>query len=339
MFPTQVARFQVHKSVQHMVVHVTNHCNLRCDHCFVDFSSGKRDLPLAVYQQLATDLGHVPWLDIGGGEPFSRPDLVDVVAAFDADVVTIPTNGWFVERVLEQTRILRDRLGGELTIALSLDGLEATHDRIRQRGSWARVWRTFEGLQAIDGVLVKFNTVVTRDNLDEIVPLMQHVQAREPAFHSVLIVRGDTLDDAVQVPTIAELRGLQGPMFEILARYTYGQGRMVRHVLRNYHRMLWETSLETLRTGRQVVPCLAGVSHGVVMGNGDVLPCEMLPAIGNLLDRPWPELWRSTAMERRRRSIAAGECACTHNCALLDSILLRPRSYPRLLTRVRLGEA
>ena len=59
-------------------MHVTNACNFRCDHCFVDFESPKRDLKLDVYQQLAADSPPLMWLDIGGGEPFLRKDLADI---------------------------------------------------------------------------------------------------------------------------------------------------------------------------------------------------------------------------------------------------------------------
>lgn len=336
MFAKQFAQYQVRPTLQHLVVHVTNHCNLRCRHCFIDFSP-KRDLSLALYRQLAQDVGPVFWVDIGGGEPFLRKDLVDIVAAFQTKMITIPTNGWFVDKTVAQTRALRARLDGELTIALSLDGLQPRHDAIRGEGSWAKVWACYQALRDIDGVNVKINTVLCNENMDDILPLMDHVLAQGLDFHSVLLVRGDTIDPAVDLPSLPELRALQGPLFERLGRYTYGQDRPVRHILRNYHRLLWRTSLQTIERQEQVIPCLAGVSHGVVMGNGDVQACEMLPPVGNLKDARWPALWKGLAMQQQRQSIQRGDCHCTHNCALFDSILFRKRSWPGLLTRVPLG--
>ena len=41
--------------------------------------------------------------------------------------------------------------------------------------------------------------------------------------------------------------------------------------------------METLKKNDQVVPCLAGKSHLVVWGNGDVSSyVEMLPSVGNI---------------------------------------------------------
>jgi MoaA/NifB/PqqE/SkfB family radical SAM enzyme len=336
MFLTHFAGFQMHKNLKHLIVHVTNHCNFRCKHCFIDFSP-KRDLPLETYQALGQELGKLFWLDIGGGEPFLRKDIVDICASFQAEVMTIPTNGFLVDRTVEMTRGVRDRIKGELTIALSIDGLEPTHDRIREKGSWEKLWTTFEALKKIEGVRVKINTVLCKENFDEILPLMELVYARRPDFHSIILLRGNPIDPSFGLPPISELKKIQEPLFSILGRYDYGHGSFTSRVLRNYHRYLWNLSLQTIEQRRQIIPCLAGKAHAVVMGNGDVSSCEMLPPIGNIKDSSWTEIWQGEALKAQRESIRRKECYCTHNCAMLDSILYRPASYPQLIGGVELG--
>ena len=88
-----IGDYLVTKRMKHMIVHVTNACNFRCDHCFVDFESKKRDLKLDEYKKLGADSESLLWLDIGGGEPFLRKDLADIICAFDSKIVHIPTNG------------------------------------------------------------------------------------------------------------------------------------------------------------------------------------------------------------------------------------------------------
>jgi MoaA/NifB/PqqE/SkfB family radical SAM enzyme len=336
MFLTHFAGYQVHRNLKHLIVHVTNHCNFRCKHCFIDFSP-KRDLPLETYQRLGKDVGKLFWLDIGGGEPFLRKDIVDIMQAFDAEVMTIPTNGFLVDRTVEMTREVRNHIKGELTIALSIDGLEPTHDRIRQAGSWDKLWTTFEALKKIEGVRVKINTVLCNENFEEILPLMELVYQRRPDFHSIILLRGNPIDPTFGLPTLPELRKIQGPLFSILGRYDYGQSSLTSRILRNYHRYLWNLSLQTIEQRRQIIPCLAGKAHAVVMGNGDVSSCEMLPPIGNLNQLSWPEIWQNEAFKAQRASIQNKKCHCTHNCAMLDSILYRPSSYPQLIGGVELG--
>jgi len=328
-FAQSLGRYLVTQDLMHLIVHVTNHCNYRCRHCFVDFSP-KRDLTLEQYRTLARDAGPLFWLDVGGGEPFLRKDLADIVGAFDAKVVQIPSNGSLPDLMVDQLGRMR-AAGREVVISLSLDGLEATHNAIRgEADSWGQVWRTFERLRGIPGLYVKILTVLQDGNAGEIIPMMHEVRRRQPDYHSVILVRGETIDKTVHLPPLDELRRLGREIFAIQESYDYGKGRIAGHVLRNFHRYLWKVSLRTLEERRQVIPCLAGRAHMVVMGDGAVSSCEMLPAVGDLRRQSWQEVRTSPAFAQQVADITAGKCHCTHNCAMFDSIWFNPRQLPRL---------
>ena len=84
------------------------------------------------------------------------------------------------------------------------------------------------------------------------------------------------------------------------------------------------------------IPCLAGQAHMVVMGNGDVSSCEELGPVGNIQNQTWNEIVKSPKFRQQVQDIKDGKCHCTHNCAMLDSILLNPISLPNLVhQRVR----
>ena len=106
-------------------------------------------------------------------------------------------------------------------------------------------------------------------------------------------------------------------------------------MLRNFHRYLWKVSLRTLEEERQVIPCLAGRAHMVVMGTGAVSSCEMLPAVGNIKQQSWSDIRASDAFRQQVADIKAGKCHCTHNCAMFDSIFFNPRNIPKLLHQAR----
>ncbi|WP_101756556.1 radical SAM protein [Oceanicoccus sp. KOV_DT_Chl] len=334
--PLQMAQaigdYLITKRMKHMIVHVTNACNFRCDHCFVDFEGKKRDLKLADYQQLAADSESLMWLDIAGGEPFLRKDLADIVCAFDAKIVHIPTNGSLIPQMISTLREIKERSDCEIIIGLSLDGLQDSHDRIRKvPGSYEQVWEAYEALREISGVSVKVCTVINNENLNEILPLMEEVQSRGADFHSVILLRGETLDPNVRLPTLVELRSLESKMFEVLSRYDYGRSSLSAHILRNFHRNLWDISLKTLEQRTQVIPCLAGQTQLVVNGDGTVSSCEMLPAVGNIKDNRLPDIISSDAYQEQVNMIKNKGCHCTHNCAMLDSIFFNPANLPSLL--------
>jgi hypothetical protein len=57
----------------------------------------------------------------------------------------------------------------------------------------------------------------------------------------------------------------------------------------------------------------------------------MLPSVGNIKDNSWSEIMDSTALKDQIQSIKNKECFCTHNCAMLDSILFNVGSIPKLM--------
>jgi MoaA/NifB/PqqE/SkfB family radical SAM enzyme len=365
--------FLLRRKLKHLIVHVTNHCNFRCHHCFVDFdgtvpawdgqapeselasdggalisadrlrpsskakapvASAKRDLPKETYFKLAEDAGSLFWLDIGGGEPFIRKDLAEIIGAFRCKIVHIPSNGSLLPQMSKQLREMR-RLQpqADLLIGLSLDGLEETHDRLRrQPGNFAQVWKTFEAIRELDPrINIKITTVITNKNFSELPALMRLVLERGADFHSVILLRGTPPSPDVTLPPLDELRRFGPEMFSILKKYKYGQSPVSAHILRNYHRYLWNVSLDVLERHTQVIPCYAGRSHMVVWGDGSVSACEMLGSVGNLGHQRFRDVLAGDAMRAQVKSIRNKECHCTHNCAMLTSILFNPASLPHLV--------
>lgn len=326
--------FLLRRRFKHLIVHVTNHCNFRCEHCFVDFETKKRDLPVETYRRLAADAGDLFWLDIGGGEPFIRKDLAEIIGSFSFRVVHIPSNGSLVPQMLDQLAEIRRRKPGiEILIGLSVDGLPATHDRMRgQPGSYDQVWKAFEAIRAFDPTInIKMTTVITNKTVDDVLPLMDIVAARKPDFHSVILLRGTPPVPDVTLPPLPVLRRLGPEIFKRLEGYQYAQSPFSAHILRNYHRYLWNVSLDILEQQTQVIPCYAGRSHLVVWADGTVSSCEMLGGVGNISEQPFREVLAGPRLREQLRSIRNKECHCTHNCAMFTSILFNPVNLPQLV--------
>ncbi len=70
---------------------------------------------------------------------------------------------------------------------------------------------------------------------------------------------------------------------------------------------------------------------GVVDYKGDVLLCELLPPVGNILGGGFRAAWNSHEAESMRRAIRAKECYCTHSCFQVNSNLTSPGSYWKML--------
>ena len=76
---------------------------------------------------------------------------------------------------------------------------------------------------------------------------------------------------------------------------------------------------------------MAGRSNLVIWGDGRVASCEMLPSVGNINNNNIDEIIDSNEMKKQKELIKNKECYCTHNCALLTSIMFNPKKWGNLL--------
>lgn len=149
-------------------VHPTRLCNLRCLHCYS--SSGPdvtESLPIGLLTAAVHDAGALGYdvLSVSGGEPFLYPELPSLLrAGRNAGMrTTITTNATaLTPRRIAAVRDLVD------LVAVSLDGDETTHDRIRGKaGSFERAVTGIRRLREV-GIPVGVITTLTQGNATEV---------------------------------------------------------------------------------------------------------------------------------------------------------------------------
>jgi mycofactocin radical SAM maturase len=147
---------------------VTYACNLRCIHCLSE-SGAPRPGELTTRQALdlidTLSAAKVFQLNIGGGEPFVRPDFLDLMDyAHEKGIVTcISTNGTLI------TEEIAARLDHPLVyIQVSLDGgSPESNDAMRGEGTYHKALRALELLRRRN-IEVSINTVLTRHSFREL---------------------------------------------------------------------------------------------------------------------------------------------------------------------------
>ena len=156
-----------------MDIALSEYCNLTCQMCrrpsearFMDKDLCKRVLTEACAVGVET-------VSFSGGEPFVHPAIYELLEhAFSLGIkVQLVTNGTLIKR--DQL----DFLSQLDCMTVSVDGLEKTHDHIRQReGTWKRTMRTLEWL-AESKIQWGTNTVMQRDNAHELYELFEHIHS------------------------------------------------------------------------------------------------------------------------------------------------------------------
>ncbi|MFH1833767.1 MAG: mycofactocin radical SAM maturase [bacterium] len=150
---------------------ITEECNLRCSHCLSAELRAQRhgELHLGDCRALIDELARMEVFQVnfGGGEPFLRRDLLDILRhAHSLGITTcVSTNG----TVLDDTLIDGLLRMAPVYLQVSLDGAHAeTNDAIRGRGTFARILAGIELLSERGYPDLSLNMVVTRLNMGEI---------------------------------------------------------------------------------------------------------------------------------------------------------------------------
>ncbi|OHC76403.1 MAG: hypothetical protein A3G18_03655 [Rhodospirillales bacterium RIFCSPLOWO2_12_FULL_58_28] len=328
----EALRSRIAPRIKHAILHVTNSCNMRCQHCFVNFQKKPNDLTLDEIRGVSEAVNDLIWLDIGGGEPSLRKDLADVIGLFRFEEISIPTNGWFADRIVSVAEAVSGRNPGRLVVTVSLDGFKETHDEMRQKGSFERAIETIRQLGRLADARVKINTVVCERTVDDLPDFMKFVRDElNVDYQGLLLLRGNPINPLYRLPSVERLRQLGREVRPIQDSYNFGRKGLGGVVTRNYQSFKWNIQLETIEKKTQIIPCLGGQAHVVVYDNGAVAPCEILPAVGNVREQPITDILAGVAWAEAVASIKRKECSCTHDCNLLDSILFNPLTYPGLL--------
>ncbi|OGP66138.1 MAG: mycofactocin radical SAM maturase, partial [Deltaproteobacteria bacterium RBG_13_53_10] len=142
---------------------ITLQCNMHCAHCLSDAGEGSdAELSTKEARALIDEWAalKVFQVNIGGGEPFTRGDFIELLKyAHQKGVVTcVSTNGLLVDRNLAK-RLAELKM---LYLQVSLDGAtEEVNDAIRGSGTYRKILNAMECL-ATEGVPFSINTVLTR---------------------------------------------------------------------------------------------------------------------------------------------------------------------------------
>lgn len=182
-------------------------CNLKCQGCYAASDAAQRaTLPFEVFDRILkekVELWGSHFTVISGGEPFLYRDgvntLLDVFERHSDQYFLVYTNGTLI------TADVAKRLAelGNVTLAISVEGLERETDGRRGKGVFKRILNAFDNLRQA-GVPFGISATATRDNFsrildDEFVNFFFEQQGAlyEWIFQYMPIGRGFTLETMV----------------------------------------------------------------------------------------------------------------------------------------------
>ena len=286
---------------------VTLQCDLACRHCG---SRAGRERPGELNTAEALDLVHqvaelgVREVTLIGGEAYLRDDWLELVAAIRAAGMdcTMTTGG----RGMTRERASAAAAAGIRSVSVSVDGLEAAHDRLRGvTGSYRSALAALDNLREA-GVLIAANTQINRLSLPDL-----------PALQETLIaagIRGWQVMLTVAMGRAADWPELLLQPYELLELFPV-LARM-KHRALEAGTPLWpgnnigyfgphESLLRAEFPAGHMNACGAGCSTLGIEADGAIKGCPSLETDpwtgGNIRDAPLRTIWeRSSALRSRR---------------------------------------
>ena len=287
--------------------YITRSCNLSCSHCWV--SANSEFLFTEPCLSLSTVIGFITEaislglkkIKITGGEPLLDHKILDLIKYLSKETnleIEIETNGTLMNTTI--VKVLSELK--KVFISISLDGLTEESNNFLRKGSvLSIVLHTIEQLHQ-SGIIVSINTVLHRQNLNEIESLIAYSEKLKIKNHRFIIslqkigrgknCENDELSWEEIVKACIIIYGLK---------------------MRGYNQINLGTSHSTLPPALQPLEildyknCGWGTSLCGILSNGDISICggayESLSLIAGNVKDGLSKIWLESPFFKKLRSI------------------------------------
>ena len=302
---------------------VTYRCNAHCRMCntWRHPSKAEEEISPEVIDKIE---GKYDRLNITGGEPLLRDDILDIVEVLDKKTsrLEISTNGYYTDRILAVAEKFPN-----ITIRVSVDGLPASHDRIRGiKGGFDHALRTILELRQMGVQDIGFGIVISDQNALDLLNLYHLCAGMNIEFANCVMHNSFYFhkhDNIVQ-----DLELVRSQMQVFIKALLQSKRTDLRMRLKDWFRAYINLGLLNHMLGRQrSLPCGAATDTFFLDPFGNVLACngsEKPWAMGSLKDQSFAEIWHSERAEQIRNLVSN----CSQNCWMTGTAVPAMKKHP-----------
>jgi radical SAM protein with 4Fe4S-binding SPASM domain len=285
----------------------TRACNLNCKHCGAAKEKYKNELTTQQIKLLVDQLAElkVRFFAATGGEPLLRDDIFEVfLYASKMGIKTgIATNGFFIDKKTAE----KIKSSGIVSVQVSLDGLEKTHNSIRgNQKSFQNAVNAIRFLKELKISIVSVATTITPLNIKELDGLKKIIS-----------------DIGVSVWRISTIMPIGRASSKELMLSPLQLRFLLEWIIENKSRGLKISIGENLpflgkyekRVRSAPLICPVGFTACCIGTDGHVRGCPEQPDIekyreGSILEKPFLEIWKYGFRRYRDREILNQDKKC-----------------------------
>jgi radical SAM protein with 4Fe4S-binding SPASM domain len=283
---------------------ITYRCNNNCSHCYNARPRNYPEMPVEQWKKVIDKVWdlRIPHVVFTGGEPTLYNGLVELVAyAEEKGLITgLNTNG----------RKLADEDFVDSLVKAGLDHVQITlesHDAdihntmVAAKDAWGETVTGLKNVLASKLYVMTNTTLLThnKDSIRETLAFLAEIGVPTVGLNALIYAgKGKDVGTGLHEEELP-------PLLEVARAMTQSNGQ----------RLIWYTPTQychfnPLQLDLGVKGCTAALYNMCVEPNGDVIPCQSYyQSLGNLLDKPWNEIWEHPlALSLRNRSDVPEGC-------------------------------
>jgi len=301
---------------------VTYRCNSRCSMCNIWRMDDHEELPPEQYAKLSDSLRTI---NVTGGEPFLREDLVKVLEqihrAAPMSRIVISSNGMLTERIADLMSEIA-RFHPNIGIGISVDGLGEVHDRIRGVvGGFERAIKTVKAVKSVGIEDVRIGMTIVKGNAHQLLDVYRlstdlGVEFTTTFAHNseIYFRKSDNEPEMISPELRSALRGVVNSHLRSMTPKDW---------FRAYHMEgLTDRNMRLSAVGK----CAAASRFFFLDPRGDVYPCIVMDkVIGNIKDfKSLDDLFEAAKVAEIRSLVRACRADCWMICNTRSLILSHP---------------
>ncbi len=336
--------FISHKQPVSLAQFVTQRCNARCPHCFVDFKTAENELTLEQIEKITKTTGNcLRNVALTGGEPFIRDDFFEIANIWYKNTpiksIVVTSNGSMPDRI-ENFCKKAQKNNLPVTFFFSYDFIGEQHSEYRRlKDLHINVLESNKIVQNFN-FNSTLNITVSGNNYESAFETYEYMRDNIKAQNiNCTIVRGEnaeSLDNETRkklANVYEQIQMQKDKDFDKCLIKGFKDNSLTSVLINAKNKLLWKYILETFNENKYISPCAAGSLFGIIYHDGSVFPCELRNnEIGKLKDYDYNfmKLWESQIAKQLKKEILCTKCRCTDECSWLVSIFSSPRYYGEL---------
>lgn len=283
---------------------ITKKCNLSCLWCYESASKHNREMPISEIKVIIDQLSNLPNLEklvLTGGEPFIHKDIDGIIQyCFDKNIkhVHITTNA-----TIALDKILKKYIGKNISLSVSIDGLNKIHDNIRGTGSFEKSIDNIKKAKDM-GFDVSVTTTVSKNNIDDVSDMalfLAKVEISQLKFQRMRLL-GEGKDKSDLILNKQDNKELTYKILQLKKALSENIGVGYKDPFLNTIDEKYLCNIGERIDSHICGGCRCGMSYLFITVDGDVYPCPFLKiSLGNVSNKKIDEIWLNSKLLRAFR--------------------------------------